>query len=60
MTDDGFARIEDLLPRQQRGGEGYSYRSVHTWLAERGIKAVIPKRSKGTPKPLSRLMGAIG
>ncbi len=28
MTDDGFARIEDLLPRQQRGGKWNEHRSV--------------------------------
>lgn len=28
MTDDGFARIEDLLPVQQRGGKWNEHRSV--------------------------------
>jgi transposase len=32
-------------PNAVAGDRGYSYLSVRTWLAERGIKAVIPTRS---------------
>jgi transposase len=32
-------------PLAVAGDKGYSYRGVRTWLAERGIKAVIPTRS---------------
>jgi transposase len=31
-------------PASVAGDKGYSYRHVRTWLAERGIKAVIPTR----------------
>ena len=41
-------------PRAVAGDKGYSYRSVRTWLAERGIKAVIPTRSNQRPLKLDR------
>lgn len=41
-------------PRAVAGDKGYSYRSVRTWLAERGIKAVIPTRSNQRQFKLDR------
>jgi len=46
-----FAALMDTVkigrrrrPEAVAGDKGYSYRSVRTWLAERGIKGVIPTR----------------
>ena len=41
-------------PRAVAGDKGYSYLSVRTWLAERGIKAVIPTRSNQPSLKLDR------
>jgi transposase len=43
-------------PRAESGDKGYSYRSVRTWLAERGIKAVIPTRSDQRTLKLDRAL----
>jgi transposase len=56
-----FAALMDTVRIKRRcrplavsGDKGYSYRSVRTWLAERGIKAVIPTRSHQRPLSLNR------
>ncbi len=41
-------------PKAVAGDKGYSYRGVRTWLAERGIKAVIPSRSNQRRVQLDR------
>lgn len=41
-------------PDAVAGDKGYSYRPVRTWLAERGIKAVIPTRSNQRTLKLDR------
>ena len=41
-------------PNAVAGDKGYSYRGVRTWLAERGIKAVIPTRSNQRRLTLDR------
>lgn len=41
-------------PDALAGDKCYSYRSVRTWLAERGIKAVIPTRSNQRTLKLNR------
>jgi len=43
-------------PRAVSGDKGYSYRSVRTWLAERGITAVIPTRSDQRTLKLNRAL----
>lgn len=47
-----FAALMDTVkigrrsrPEAVAGDKGYSYLGVRTWLAERGVKAVIPTRS---------------
>lgn len=56
-----FAMLMDTVkigrrrrPDAVAGDKGYSYRSVRTWLAQRGIKAVIPTRSNQRPLKLDR------
>ena len=56
-----FAALMDTVrierrrrPRAVSGDKGYSYRGVRTWLAERGIKAVIPTRSNQRTLTLDR------
>jgi transposase len=56
-----FAALMDTVRIERRrrpsavsGDKGYSYRSVRTWLAQRGIKAVIPTRSNQRPLNLNR------
>jgi transposase len=56
-----FAALMDTVkigrrrrPRAVAGDKGYSYRGVRTWLAERGIRAVIPTRSDQRPLTLDR------
>lgn len=41
-------------PDAVAGDKGYSYLGVRTWLAERGIKAVIPTRSNQRTLKLDR------
>ena len=41
-------------PDAVAGDKGYSYLGVRTWLAERGLKAVIPTRSNQRPLKLDR------
>lgn len=41
-------------PLAVAGDKGYSYLGVRTWLAERGIKTVIPTRSNQRPRILDR------
>ena len=41
-------------PQAVSGDKGYSYRSVRAWLAERGIKAVIPTRTDQRTLTLNR------
>ena len=43
-------------PRAVAGDKGYSYRPVRQWLAERGIKAVIPTRSNQRRLTLDRAL----
>lgn len=42
-------------PHAVAGDRGYSYRGVRRWLAERGIKAVIPTRSNQRRLTLDRV-----
>jgi len=58
-----FAALMDTVrigrrrrPHAVAGDKGYSYRGVRTWLAERGIKAVIPTRSNQRTLQLDRCL----
>lgn len=43
-------------PEAVAGDKGYSYLRIRTWLAERGIKAVIPARTNQRAVKLDRAM----